>query len=128
MPEKMVVVVIAARMEKTGEGERAPLRRRWGATVLGTELSPPLALPSLLPVTTAAAARPGRAFYRARKARPSALLSVDGSNTTPNFYWTRPCHSTLRPASRSILRRPASSSKSHWSSNTSALQQLTAPA
>lgn len=122
MPEKVVVVVMAAGMEKMDEGERAPLRGQRVATVPGTERPSPPRLTLLLPVTTAAAARAGCALYTHLEARPSAALSLDGSNPIPSSYSTAPCHSALWPASPSILRRLASSVKAHWWSNTPALR------
>lgn len=109
MPEKVVVVVMAAGKEEVVEGERAPLRGQRGVTVPGSELPLPPCLSLLLPVTTAAAARTGRAFYTQLKARPLAAFSLDGLNPTLSFYSIASCHSALWPASPPTLRRRKSS-------------------
>lgn len=114
MPEKVVVVVMAAGTEKMDEGERAPLRGQRAVTVPGTEHPPRPCLALLLPVTTAAAARTGGAFYTHLKAHPPAASSLGGSNPIPSAYSTAPCHSAPWPASPSIPRRLASSLKAHW--------------
>lgn len=77
----------------------------------GARPFPPRTLPLLLPVTTAAAARTGRAFYSIPKARPLEAFSLGDSNSILGSHWTTPCHSALWPASPSYSEEPGLSLK-----------------